>query len=75
LVETKGAKKRKLHGKTDYTVGLGKDVDIFENTPPRELHLVAIEATNSSLDEDGLWQCVAEAAALYKSRKPYAPPR
>jgi len=26
-------------------VGNGKDVDIFDKTPPRELHLVAIEAS------------------------------
>ena len=68
-VESKGPKKRKLNGKTDYTVGFGKDIDIFDNTPPRELHLVAIEAKNSSLDENDLWQCVAETATLYKSRK------
>ncbi|KAH6563680.1 hypothetical protein BASA50_002711 [Batrachochytrium salamandrivorans] len=68
-VESKGPKKRKLNGKTDYTVGFGKNIDIFDNTPPRELHLVAIEARNSSLDEDDLWQCVAETATLYKSRK------
>jgi len=68
-VESSGPKKRKLNGKTDYTVGFGKDIDIFDNTPPRELHLVAIEAKNSSLDEDDLWQCVAETATLYKSRK------
>ena len=68
-VESTGPKKRKLNGKTDYTVGFGKNIDIFDNTPPRELHLVAIEAKNSSLDEDDLWQCVAETATLYKSRK------
>jgi hypothetical protein len=67
-VESSGPKKRKLNGKTDYTVGFGKDVDIFDNTSPRELHLVAIEAKNSSMDEDDLWQCVAETATLYKSR-------
>jgi hypothetical protein len=63
-VESKGAKKRKLNGKADYTVGFGKDYGIFDNTPPRELHLVAIEAKNSSLNEDDLWQCVAETATL-----------
>ncbi|KAJ2994605.1 hypothetical protein HDV02_001464 [Globomyces sp. JEL0801] len=68
-VESKGPKKRKLIGKTDYTVGFGNDIDIFDNTPPGELHLVAIEAKNSSLDEEDLWQCVAETATLYKSRK------
>ena len=38
-VESSGPKKRKLNGKTDYTVGFGKDIDIFDNTPPRELPL------------------------------------
>ena len=68
-VESKGPKKRKLNGKTDYTVGFGKGIDMFDNTPPRELHLVAIEAKNSSMDDEDLWQCVAETATLYKSRK------
>jgi hypothetical protein len=65
-VESNGPKKGKLSGKTE---GFGKDVDIFENTPPRELHLVVIEAKKSSLDQDNLWQCVAETATIYKSRK------
>ena len=67
-IETNGAKKRRITGKTDYTVGFGKTYDIFDKTPPRELHLVAIEAKKSFEDED-LWECVAEAATLYKSRK------
>ncbi len=67
-VESTGPKKRRLNGKTDYTVGFGKHYDLFDNTPPRELHLVAIE-TKRGTDDDDLWQCAAEAAALYKSRK------
>ncbi|KAJ3271404.1 hypothetical protein HDV01_006691 [Terramyces sp. JEL0728] len=67
-VETKGQKKRKLNGKTDYTIGFGKDFDIFDNTPPRELHLIAFEA-RTEFGEKDLWQCVAETATLYKSRK------
>ena len=67
-VETIGPKKRKLTGKTDYTVGFGKIYDLFGKAPPRELHLVAIEA-KSNFGDDDLWQCVAEAATLYKSRK------
>jgi hypothetical protein len=61
-------KKRKLNGKTDYTIGFGRDLDMFSITPPKELHLVAIEA-KCRLDESDLWQCVAETATLYKSRK------
>ncbi|KAJ3271402.1 hypothetical protein HDV01_006689 [Terramyces sp. JEL0728] len=57
-----------LNGKTDYTIGFGKDFDIFDNTPPRELHLIAFEA-RTEFGEKDLWQCVAETATLYKSRK------
>jgi hypothetical protein len=68
-VESKGPKKRILNGKTDYAVGFGKDIDMFDNTPPRDLHLVVTEAKNSSFDHDDLWQCVAQTATLYKSKK------
>ncbi|KAI8836347.1 hypothetical protein BC829DRAFT_426247 [Chytridium lagenaria] len=66
-VETNGPKKRKLYGRTDYTVGFGKGKDMFDNTIPREVHLVAVEA-KTSIGEQDLWQCVAEAASLYKIR-------
>jgi hypothetical protein len=61
-------KKRKLNGKTDYTIGFARNSDVFDITPPKELHLVAIEA-KCRLDESDLWQCVAETATLYKARK------
>ena len=67
VVETNGPKKRRLNGRTDYTVGFGKGKDIFDNAIPRELHLVAVEA-KTSIGEQDLWQCVAEAASLYKTR-------
>ncbi|KAI8804641.1 hypothetical protein BJ742DRAFT_823665 [Cladochytrium replicatum] len=67
VVETNGPKKRKLNGRTDYTVGFGKGKDMFDNTIPREVHLVAVEA-KTSIGEQDLWQCVAEAASLYKTR-------
>jgi hypothetical protein len=67
VVETNGPKKRKLNGRTDYTVAFGKGKDIFDNTIPREVHLVAVEA-KTSIGEQDLWQCVAEAASLYKTR-------
>ncbi|KAI3637722.1 hypothetical protein MIR68_004371 [Amoeboaphelidium protococcarum] len=67
VVQTNGTKKRKLSGVTDYTVGFGKGKDIFDNTIPREVHLVAVEAKTSKGEQD-LWQCVAEAASLYKTR-------
>ncbi|KAI9327275.1 hypothetical protein BDR26DRAFT_875692, partial [Obelidium mucronatum] len=47
VVETNGPKKRKLNGIMDYTVGFGKGKDIFDNTIPQEVHLVAVEAKTS----------------------------
>jgi hypothetical protein len=67
VVETNGPKKRKLHGKTDYTVGFGKGIDMFDNSIPHDIHLVAVEA-KTSIGEQDLWQCVAEAASLHKTR-------
>jgi hypothetical protein len=80
VVETNGPKKRKLSGRTDYTVGkrqlsgrmdytvgFGKGKDMFDNTIPQEVHLVAVEA-KISIGEEDLWQCVAQAASLYKTR-------
>ncbi len=68
ISETVGNKKRKIVGDTDYTIGLGKGYNIFGKTPPVELHLVAIEA-KVDWGESDYWQCVAETATLYKSRK------
>lgn len=65
VTETSGAKKRKLNGRTDYTIGFGKGKDIMSKTIPREVHLVAVEAkTNIGISD--ILQCVAEAATLYK---------
>jgi hypothetical protein len=62
-------KRRRLNGKTDYTIGFGgEDFDMFDITPPNELHLVAVEA-KCNLSESDFWQCFAETATLYKSRK------
>lgn len=62
-VEANGPIKRKLKGKTDYTVGFGKGKDIFDFTIPRDVHVVAVEA-KTSFGEKDLFQCVAAAAAL-----------
>ena len=67
VVETNGPKKRKLNGRTDYTVGFGKGKDMFDNSIPQDVHMVAVEA-KTSIGEKDLWQCVAEAASLYKTR-------
>jgi hypothetical protein len=40
---------------------------MFDNTIPPEVHMVAVEA-KTSIGEQDLWQCVAEAASLYKTR-------
>ena len=57
-----------LPGKADYTIGHACGRDIFDKEPPKEVHLVAAEAKHDGLD-DNYWQCVAQAAALHKSRK------
>ena len=67
VVETSGQKKRKLRGRTDYTVGFCDGTDMFDNSIPDEIHLIAVEA-KVSIGHPDLWQCVAEAASLYKIR-------
>ena len=59
--------KRKLGGNADYTVGFALD-DVFDTEIPTELLLVAVEAKCTFSKKD-IWQCVAETATLYKSRK------
>jgi hypothetical protein len=66
--ETSGPKRRKLNGRADYTVGLSKGIDIFRNKVPPEIHVVAVEAKTSVGDDKDFWQCVAEAATLYKNQ-------
>jgi uncharacterized protein YbaR (Trm112 family) len=63
-----GNKRRKIVGDTDYTIGFGKGLDIFSKIIPKELHLIAIEA-KVAWDLSDFWQCVAETATLFKSRK------
>jgi hypothetical protein len=67
VLETNGSKKRRLNGRTDYTVGFAKGKDMFDFAIPPAMHLVAVEAKTNIGDRD-LWQCVAEAATLYKIR-------
>ncbi len=59
---------RKLTGRTDYTVGFSRGLNIFQDPPSNELHLVAVEAKRNINDAD-VDQCIAETATLYKSRK------
>ncbi|KAI9342860.1 hypothetical protein BDR26DRAFT_260234 [Obelidium mucronatum] len=64
-----GTKKRRLGGIIDYAVGLNvKELDMFDKAPPKELHLIAIEA-KVEWGTDDFWQCVAETATLFKARK------
>jgi hypothetical protein len=58
----------KLSGVADYTIGHHTSKGIFELDPGKELHLVAVEAKRDWA-EDAYWKCVAQVAALYKSRK------
>jgi hypothetical protein len=63
-----GNKKRKLSGKHDYTIGHADGEDIHSFLPPKESHIIAVEA-KKAWDEDDVWQCIAEAAALFRTRK------
>ena len=67
VVETSGTKKRRITGRTDYTVGFGKGIDVFDITIPREVHMVAVQEKASISGQD-IWQCVTQAASLYKTR-------
>ncbi|KAI9329748.1 hypothetical protein BDR26DRAFT_872147 [Obelidium mucronatum] len=66
---TEDGMKLKLGGIVDYTIGLNpKGLDMFDIAPPKEFHFVAVEA-NVAWGSDAFWQCVAEAATLFKVRK------
>ncbi len=58
----------KLSGVADYSVGRHTNLGMFGPESCKELHLVAVEA-KSDWAEDSYWQCVAQVAALYRSRK------
>ena len=58
----------KLSGKADYTIGHSAGKDIFDCEPSKELHLIAAEAKREWPGES-YWQCIAQTAALHKSRK------
>jgi hypothetical protein len=63
------AEKFQLSGVADYTIGRSeKSRRLFGKDPPKELHLIAAEAKREWPNES-YWQCVAQTAALYKSRK------
>ncbi|RKP15809.1 hypothetical protein ROZALSC1DRAFT_18325, partial [Rozella allomycis CSF55] len=69
ITKVVGRKRRKLRGKHDYTIGFGQGWDPFgHKTPPKELPLVAIEGKRN-WDGMDIWQCVAEAATIFRARK------
>jgi hypothetical protein len=65
---TAGSKKRKLSGAHDYTIGYVNDEDIHSKWPPLESQIIIVEA-KKAWDEDGVWRCIAETSALFKTRK------
>ena len=65
---SESAEPMKLSGVADYTIGHHANKGLFEPEPQKELHLVAVEAKRDWA-EDSYWQCVAQVAALHKSRK------
>jgi hypothetical protein len=62
-----GTKKQRLNGRMDYAVGVGKGIDMFHMAFPKEVQLVAVQAKTDFWDSS-LCNCVAQAAALYKTR-------
>lgn len=68
-VETRvGNKKRVLSGNHDYTIGHAGKKDVDNYSPPKDSHLIVVEAKKEWPD-DSIWQCLAEAAAVHKTRK------
>jgi hypothetical protein len=65
-VEANG--KRKLNGDVNYTIGHAGNNDLNDYSPPKDSHLIVLEAKKDWPNES-LWQCVAEAATLHKIRK------
>jgi hypothetical protein len=62
------SKKRKLNGDIDYTIGHAGNMPLDEYSPPKDSHLIVFEAKKDWPNES-IWQCVAEAATLHKTRK------
>jgi hypothetical protein len=67
-VQTNGSKKRKLTGKADYTVGLAREINIFDKVFPCEAHLVVMQIREDEREEDWEQQCIPEVASLHKNR-------
>jgi hypothetical protein len=65
---TVGNKRLKLTGKHDYTIGHAGGLNIREYSVAPDSHIIAVEA-KKAWDDTDIWQCIAEAAALYKTRK------
>ena len=66
-VQTNDPKKRKLTGKMDYAIGFAKGSDMFDDSFPCKVHVVAVQAKENE-DEDDWKLCVAQAASLHKNR-------
>ncbi|KAJ3399657.1 hypothetical protein HDU80_007702 [Chytriomyces hyalinus] len=63
-----GKKLHKLTGKHDYIIGHAGSTDIYFCTAPKESHIIVV-AEKQVWDENDVWRCIAEAAALYRIRK------
>lgn len=59
---------KKLNGDVDYTIGHAGGMPIDQYFPPNDSHLIVFEA-KKDWPNDSHWQCIAEAATLYKTRK------
>ncbi len=68
ITSTEDSRLIRLSGKADYTIGHSAGKDIFDCEPSKELHLIAAEA-NRDWPDESYWECIAQIAALHKSRK------
>lgn len=59
---------KRLNGDVDYTIGHAGGMAIDQYFPPEDSHLIVFE-TKKDWPNDSHWQCIAEAATLYKTRK------
>ena len=67
--ESNDAKKRVLHGKTDFGIGYHRGCDVFKENPPADLRLVVAQSKFRDFEYKDMCYCIAQAAALHKFLK------
>jgi hypothetical protein len=57
-----------ISGQHDYAIGLAGDEYINSFSLPKESHINAVQA-KKAWDENDVWQCIVQAAALFRTGK------